>query len=76
MRLTGTTTQGQSGPGGIGVKQLLHMSESSRTGALTSDGLVSYLGHSLAERVLSLCSKAVGVLQPQLTRLWDNVENK
>ena len=43
-----TTTQCQSGPGCNGNKEVLHILQSSRTGALSSDGLVSYQGHSMA----------------------------
>ena len=45
--LTGTTTLGQSGPGSNSNERVLHTLQRSRTGALPSDGLVSYLGHSL-----------------------------
>ena len=43
--LTGTTTLGQSETGSNGNEEVLHISQSSRTGASTSDVLISYPGH-------------------------------
>ena len=45
--LTGTTTLGQSGLGSNGNEEVLHISQSSKTGASPSDGLISYPGHLL-----------------------------
>ena len=45
--LTDTTTPGQSRHGGNGCERVLHIPQSSRTGASRSDNLVSYLGHLL-----------------------------
>ena len=47
--LTGTTTLNLSGPGSNGNEGVLHILQGSRTGASPSEGLVSYLGHSLRE---------------------------
>ena len=41
---------------------ILHIPQSSKTEALPSDCLVSYLGH--LEEVLPLCREAVGVFYP------------
>ena len=47
MRLTGTTTLGQSGPESNGNEGILYIPQSSRNGASSSDGLVLYPGHLL-----------------------------
>ena len=39
---TCTTTPGQSGPGGNGNEEVIHITQSSRTEALPSESLVSY----------------------------------
>ena len=44
-----TVTPSLRGPGSNGKKEVLHISQSSRTGASPSDGLVSYPGHSFRE---------------------------
>ena len=44
--LTATTTPSKSGLGSNGNERVLHILESSRTGASPSDDLVSYPGHS------------------------------
>ena len=60
--LSDAITPGQSGPGSDGNKEVLRIPQSSSiTGALPSDYLVSYAGHSLRE-VLFLWREAVGVL--------------
>ena len=43
---SGTITSGQCGPGRNGNEEVLHIPQSSRTGTPSSDGLVSYSGHS------------------------------
>ena len=61
---TGTTTLSQSGSGSNGNEGILHIYQSSKTGALPSHGQVSYLGHSLVVMwggVLPLGRDAVGV---------------
>ena len=45
--LSGTSTLGQSGPGSNDDEGVLHITQSFRIGASTSDGLLSYPGHSL-----------------------------
>ena len=45
--LKGITGPGQSGPGSDGSEWTFHIPQSSRTGASSSDGLLSYPGHSL-----------------------------
>ena len=48
--LTGATTPGQSGPGSDGDEEVLCIPQSfSITKASSSDGLVSYPGHSFEE---------------------------
>ena len=48
--LSSATTLGQSGPGSNGNEGVLHIFQSSSiTGALSSNCLVSYPGHSLVE---------------------------
>ena len=42
-----TTTLGQSGPGNNGDERVVHIPQISKVGALLSDILMSYLGHSL-----------------------------
>ena len=44
---SGTTTPSQNEPGSNGNKGVLHITQSSRVGASTSDGLVSYPGQLL-----------------------------
>ena len=46
--LTAITKPGQSGPGSNGNEGVLHIPKYSRNGGLSSDGLLSYSGHSLA----------------------------
>ena len=59
--LSGATTSGQSEPGRDGNEGVLHIPQSSTiTGTLTSDCLISYVGHSLGED-LPLCRDAVVV---------------
>ena len=59
--LPGATTPGQSGPGSNGNEGVLHIPQRSNiTGASLSDGLVSYLEHSLGG-LFSLCKDAVSV---------------
>ena len=62
--LTGPTTSGQSSPGSNGNEGVLHIPQSSRTEASSSDDLVSYSGHFL-EGVLPLCRVAVGLFPSQ-----------
>ena len=59
--LSAATTPGLSGPGSDDNKWVLLIPQSSSiTGTLTSDRLVSYLGHTLLEGIL-LCRRAAGV---------------
>ena len=55
------TILGQSGPGSNGNKGVFHIPQSSKTGATSSDCLMSYAGHSLGGGGLTLCRDAVGV---------------
>ena len=69
---THTTILGQSGQECNSKEEVLHLPESSRTGASPSDGLLSYQDHSLG-RVLPLSRNAVGVFySPQPTGLTRN----
>ena len=53
---------GLSEPGSDGNEEVLHIPQSSKIGALPSDGLLSYPGHSLdGVGVLLLCKDTVGV---------------
>ena len=45
--ISDATTPGQNGSGSNGNKGVLHISQSSRTGASSSDCLMSYPGHSV-----------------------------
>ena len=47
--LSGATTPGQSGPESNSNKEVLHIPQIFKAGALQSDGLMSYPGHSLVE---------------------------
>ena len=58
--LTGTTTLSHGGLESNSNKGVLHIPQSSRIGALPSDGLVPYPGHSLSA-VLILCRDAISV---------------
>ena len=59
--LSGATTPGQRGLEKNGNEKVSHIPQISKTGALLSDGLVSYPGHSLRE-ALPFCRGAVGVI--------------
>ena len=48
--LSAATTPGQSEPASNDNEGILHILQISRTGALPSEGLVLYLGHSLGVR--------------------------
>ena len=66
--LSDATTLRQSGPGSDGKKGVFCFSQSySISGAPPSDCLVSYLGHSLRERLTSLQRSSRCLLQPELT---------
>ena len=67
--LTGTSTPGQSGPGGNGNEEVLHIPKSSRTGTSPSDGLVSYPGHSLGESYTSANAKLADSTDTQSTEI-------
>ena len=77
--LSGVATPGQSGPGSNSNERVIHIPQSSSiTGALPSDFWVSYLGHSLGERVLPLCREAVSVFYcpSQLGKLFIKIKKK
>ena len=59
--LSGAKTLDQSGPGSNGNKEVLHIPQSSRTGALPSDCLMSYPEHMLRGGMSYLCRDAVGI---------------
>ena len=61
LTLTGTTTLGHSGLGSNGNERELNITQSSRTRASPSDGLMSYQGQSLGGGVLPLCRNAVSI---------------
>ena len=44
--LSDATSPSQSGPGSNGNEEVLHIPQISKAGALLSDGLMSYPGHS------------------------------
>ena len=58
--LSNAPTSGHSGPMSNGNEGVLHITQSSITGALPLYYLVSYLGHSLRE-FLTLCRDPVGI---------------
>ena len=47
MTLSSATTPGQSEPGSVGNDGVLHITQSSKTGASPSDCVEPYPGHSL-----------------------------
>ena len=53
MTLSDATHPSQSGPGSDGKEEVLHIRQSSGTGAVPSDCLVLYPGHSLGKSCLS-----------------------
>ena len=57
--LSGTTIPDQSGSGSDSNEEVLYISQSSITGALLSDCLMSYSGHSLEESYLSTVMQSV-----------------
>ena len=68
--LTGPTPAIHSGPGNNGNEGILHIAPCSRTGTTPSDGLVSYLIHSLDEgRVLRFCRDTISVFYSLFVRL-------
>ena len=54
MTLSGATTPGQSGSESNSNEEVLYVSQISEVGASSSDGLMSYPGHSLEESYPSL----------------------
>ena len=67
--LSGVTSLGQSGPGNNSNQGVLHIPQSSRTGASPSDCLASYPGHSLGGGLNPLQRCSWYILQHQLTGL-------
>ena len=62
MTLSGATTLGQSEPGSNGNEGMLQISKIFKEGALSSEGLMSKLGHTFSgEDVLHHFREAVGV---------------
>ena len=47
--LLGANCPGQSGPGSNDIEEVYHISQNSKTGALSSDSLIPYAGHSFWE---------------------------
>ena len=71
ITLSGATTPGQSGPGSDGNKGVLRIPQSyTITGALWSDFLVSYLGHSLGESYFSAETQSVYSTAPNDWATW------
>ena len=75
--LSGASTPGQSEPGCNGNKGVLHIPQSSRTVASSSDCLVSYTGYSLGDSYLTVyftapppANWAKGVLDITLNCIW------
>ena len=58
---SGANTQGQGGPRSNGSEGVLYIFQISKAGGLPSDGLMSYLGHSLGGGILPLYRDTVGV---------------
>ena len=65
--LTFTITPSQSGPESNGNEGVLHIPQSFRTRALSSDGFVSYPGQSLEGGITPLQRCSPCILQCQLT---------
>ena len=72
--LTGTTTPDRSGLGSNGNKGVLYISQSSRTEASFSDGLVSYPGRLLEVGVFSHERDKVGVFYSPSQLGWLRIE--
>ena len=59
------TTPGQNGPGSDGIEGVLHIPQSSNiTGASPSNGLISYLGHTLGKFYFSTEMQSVYSVAP------------
>ena len=65
--LTRTTTPGQSGAEGESNESVFRISQSPRTEASPSDGLVSYPRYSLGVGSYPLNRDTVCIIQPQMT---------
>ena len=65
--LSSAITPGQSRPRSNGIERVLHIPQSSRTGASPSDWLVSYLGHILE---VPFSREAVGVFYTPIWPGW------
>ena len=65
--LSSATTLGQSGPRNNVNEGVLHIPQRSRIGALPSDSLVSYPGHSSAESYLTVEIQLVYFIAPAFT---------
>ena len=63
--LLGATTLGQSRQGSNGNEGVLYIPQSSKTGALLSDGLISYPKHLLGGALLLVMRCSRCILQPQ-----------
>ena len=75
MILTGTTTLGQREPGSNDNERVFHIPQTSEDGASPSDGVMSYLEHSLGGGLTPLprCSRCI--LLPQLQETIFNPNN-
>ena len=69
---SGVTTPGQSGSGSNGNEGVLHIPQSSRTGASPSDCLVSYLRNLLKKSYLSAEMQKVRSIAPAdwVVEIW------
>ena len=63
--LTGNITLGESVPESNVIKEVLHIFQSSRTGASPLDGLASYSGHILGAGGSYFSAETQHILQPQ-----------
>ena len=70
--LSSVTTPSQSGRGSNGNDGILHVPQSSRIEASSSDCVVSYPGHSLGVGVLPLCRDAVSVFYSPIRLTYIN----
>ena len=59
--MTGSTILGQSGPRNNDYKRVLHISQSSSSGAMASDSF-SVISRTLVSEGLPLCRDAIGVV--------------
>ena len=74
--LTSSHTPGQSGPGCNANEWILHIPQSTKNGALPSDGLVSYPEHTWSKGLITPQRRSWDILQSYPTGLINKSEKK